>query len=120
MEQAKFPGEERAERFIDSLEIVTSRLLEMTVVNSQLASSETREMRELFDTWIKSMSDEVLGFFEPGGEVSVDEIASSLGLSRASVLTLLVALDKRGGLRITKIAASGGDGKNSEICGCIL
>jgi hypothetical protein len=120
MEEQKRKGEERIESFVSSLELVTSRLLEMTIANSQLASSETREMRGLFDAWIKYMSDEVSGFVLQGHETSIEEIAASIGLSRESVLTLLVALDRRGRIKITGLTATPGDGVNSEICECLL
>jgi hypothetical protein len=114
------PGEDRIEKLVNSLELVTARMLEMTVINSQLASSQTPQMRGLFDTWIKYMSDEVENFFGSGRNVALEEIAQATGLSRESVLALLMALDKRGKIAITHMTAVPGDGRNRDICDCLL
>jgi hypothetical protein len=76
-------------------------------------------MRNLFDTWINYMSDEISRFFTDGNEASLEEISNATGLSRESVLTLLVYLDRRGKITITKAAGEPGDGKNRDICGCM-
>jgi hypothetical protein len=110
----------RIEKLVGSLELVTARMIGTAVVNSQLASSQTPEMRELFDTWINYMSDEVERFFAPGQEVRLEEISNVTGLSRESVLTLLVSLDRRGRITIGAVCGEPGDGKNRDICDCML
>ena len=109
----------RLDRLVNSLELVTARMIETAVVNSQLASSQTPEMRGLFDTWLGCMSDEVARFFEGDGDVSLADISAATGLSRESVLTLLVALDRRGRIMISSVTGGEGNGINSDICGCI-
>lgn len=112
--------EARFEKLASSLELVTARMIETAVVNSRLASSQTPQMREMFDAWIKCMSTEVAGFFREGGEVSLGAVSEATGLSRESVMTLLTALDRQGELEITHVKASPGNGKNSDICDCLI
>jgi CRP-like cAMP-binding protein len=112
--------EARFEKLMSSLELVTARMIETAVVNSQLASSQTPQMRKMFETWIKYMSSEIARFFRDGGEVSLDAISEATGLSRESVMTLLTALDRQGEIEITHVKASIGDGKNSDICDCMI
>ena len=119
MKPDKESKKDRLERLVSSLELVTARMIETAVVNSQLASSQTPEMRGLFDTWLGCMSDEIARFFEGGSDVSLADISAATGLSRESVLTLLVALDRRGRIMIRGVTGGEGNGANSDICGCM-
>jgi hypothetical protein len=119
MEPEKESQKTGFERLIGSLELVTARMIETAVVNSQLASSQTPEMRRLFDTWIDYMSDEVARFFT-GGEVGLEKISEATGLSRESVLALLVSLDRRGKITIRSMSGEPGNGKNRDICDCMV
>jgi len=94
-------------------------MIETAVVNSQLASSQSPELRGLFDTWLGYMSDEVARFFDGSGDVNLNDISEATGLSRESVLTLLVALDRRGRIMIRSVTGGKGSGKNSDICDCL-
>ena len=119
MKPGKKTRKARLEHLVNSLELVTARMIETAVVNSQLASSQTPEMRGLFDTWVNCMSDEVARFFEGDGDVDLADISDATGLSRESALSLLVALDRRGRIKIRSVTGGEGSGANSEICGCI-
>jgi hypothetical protein len=110
----------RLERLVESLELVTARMIETAVVNSQLASSQTPEMRGLFDAWIACVSDEVARLFEHDGDVSLDGISELTGLSRESALALLMCLDRRGRIAITSVTGGPGDGRNRDICDCMI
>jgi hypothetical protein len=120
-EQGEAKREERMERLAESLELVTARMIETAVVNSQLASSMSPEIRNLFDSWIKCMSGEIKRALDGGADsgASLLEISDATGLSRESVLSLLVALDRSGDITITRVSASTGEGKNRDICGCL-
>jgi hypothetical protein len=111
--------EKRLEMLVHSLELVTARMIESIVVNSQLASSQTPQIREMFDTWIRCMSDEVARFFDSESDVPLEKISEATGLPRESVLTLLTALDRSGKISIRKVTAGRGTGKNSDICDCL-
>ena len=119
MKHEKKSRKARIERLVNSLELVSARMIETAVVNSQLASSQTPEMRGLFDTWLGCMSDEIARFFEGSGDVNLTDISDATGLSRESVLSLLVALDRRGNIMIRSVAGEKGSGRNSEICDCM-
>jgi hypothetical protein len=120
MEGESESREARFEKLMSSLELVTARMIETAVVNSRLASSQTPQMRRMFDTWINYMSREVAGFFREGGEVSLAAVSEATGLSRESVMTLLAALDGQGEIEITHVRASPGSGKNRDICDCLI
>ena len=120
MEGETESGEVRFEKLVSSLELVTARMIETAVVNSQLASSQTPQMRRMFETWIKYMSSEIARFFRDGDEVSLRTISEATGLSRDSVMTLLTALDRQGEIEITHVKASPGGGKNRDICDCMV
>ena len=119
MKKGKKSRKARLDRLASSLELVSARMMETAVVYSQLASSHTPQMRELFETWLACMSDEAARFFDGGGEVDLADISEATGLSRESVFSLLVALDRRGDIMIRSVAGERGSGGNSEICDCI-
>jgi len=109
----------RMENLVSSLELVSARMIETALINSQLASSQTPEMRGLFDKWLGFMSDEIARFFEGNGDVNLTDISDATGLSRRSVLSLLVFLDRAGGIEISSVRGKKGSGRNSEICDCL-
>jgi hypothetical protein len=113
-------GKDRVSRLVDSLEIVTSRLLEMTVANNQIATFQTPEMRRLFDTWIKYMSQEVLRIAYEDKTVDIEKMSQETGLSSSSVLSLLMYLERQGELSITRVKTAKGDGRNRDICDCLF
>lgn len=118
--KTKGADEKRFDMLIKSLELVSARMIETITANSQLASSQTPQMREMFDTWIRCVSGEVARFFDSGGEVALEKISEATGLSRESALVLLTALDRSGKISIKKVTAEPGSGKNSDICDCLL
>ncbi len=108
------------EKLVESLELITARLLEVTVANNQIATSQTPEMRGLFDKWLECLTGEILRVIdERNGNINVTELAKALGLSSSSTLSLLLSLERKGEVDITEINAKKGDGKNREICGCL-
>lgn len=109
------------EKLVESLELITARLLDVTIANNQIASSQTPEMRKLFDKWLECLTGEILrAIDEYQGHVNVAELAKNLGLSSSSALSLLLSLERRGEIDITDINIRKGDGKNREICDCLL
>ena len=118
MEKIHSNDEDRVSKLVDSLELVTARMLEMTVANNQVATSLTPEMRRLFDTWIQYMSDEILIKIEENESLDIQKIADTTGLTSSSVLSLLVYLERKGAIEITQLTAVKGDGHNKDICDC--
>lgn len=114
------PSDDRTAKLVDSLELVSARLLEMIVSNNQIASSQTPEMRRMFDAWLKLMSGEILRIAEADETVDVKKISSQIGLAPSTVTGLLLSLERQGEIEITHIRTKKGGGKNREICDCVL
>lgn len=112
-------SEERFKKLVESLELVTARMLEMTTATNQLASSTTPELRQLFDKWITSISEEICRVACADTTLDIGTLATQLGLSRASALSLLLTLDRRGMLAIRTVTVEKGSGKNTDICDCM-
>jgi hypothetical protein len=119
MDQINITALDRIERLMNSLETVTARILETTVVSGQLASAQTPEMRRLFDTWIACVSDEIASRASGGQSMCIEEISGEMGLDPSSVVAILSALDRRGAISITHVTAVRCDGENREICDCV-
>lgn len=120
MDKKNSTQEERITKLIDSLELITARMLEVTTLNSQIATSQTPEMQRLFSKWIECISSEILCSVCDGAKIDIDKVASSVGITRTSALSLLLAMERRGEIFITDISAKKGSGRNSEICDCLL
>lgn len=81
--------QERLDKLVDSLELITARFLELTTANNQLASSQTPEIRKLFDGWLGLMSEEVLRIASKDGAADIDAASSQTGLAASSIVSLL-------------------------------
>ena len=110
----------RIEKLVDSLELISARMLEMIVTNSQLASAQTPEMRTLFQKWIDLMSDELLSTAGEAGTVDLTTLSERIGISRQTVASLLLYLDRKGDIDIMEMRVTKGEGKNRDICGCMV
>lgn len=111
--------QERLDKLVDSLELITARFLELTTANNQLASSQTPEIRKLFDSWLGLMSEEVLRIASKDGAADIDAASSQTGLAASSIVSLLLALHRRGEIKISRVEFSKGTGKNEDICDCL-
>ncbi len=120
MDKKDLSSEERISNLINSLELITARMLEVTTINSQIAVSETPEMRKLFDRWLKCISSEILCSIGEGENIDIDRVAESTGITRSSALSLLLAMERQGLPHIPGTQAKKGDGKNKEICDCLI
>ena len=111
--------DDRASKLVDSLEIVTSRMLEMTVANNQMATSQTPEIRQLFDSWVKCVSDELLRIAREDPTLDIEKISRDMGISPSSVIALVASLERRGALAVASVVTAEGDGRNRDICDCL-
>jgi hypothetical protein len=111
--------DDRVSKLVDSLEIVTSRMLEMTVANNQIATSQTPEFRQLFDSWVKCLSDEVLRMAKEDATLDIGKISRDIGISPSSAISLLASLERRGAIAVTHVATAEGDGRNKDVCDCL-
>ena len=112
--------ESRIEKLVNALELVSARLIETTIANAQVATSQTPEMRKLFDTWTRYICEELMRNQEDDGTFDISQISATIGLNPSSVTALLLAMHRQGRIQITKIQAVPGSGKNEDICDCIV
>lgn len=70
----------------------------------ELATYSTPELRGLFNDWVYSIEQEILGFLKGHGRVDPDEIAGHFRLTRESVIFMLGKLAREGKI---KMQASG-------------
>ncbi len=104
-------------QIIDSTSLVTARMIESIVRNSQLASSTTPEMLEMFQSWLKLVSGEVLrNIGNDSKDINIEKTADSIGLTSATLLSLLLYLHRNGSITISEITIDNGSGDNTEIC----
>jgi predicted transcriptional regulator len=113
-------SDNRTAKLVDSLELVTARLLEMIASNNRIASSQTPEMRRLFDDWVRLMADEILRITSEEEMIDVKKISSQIGLAPTTVTGMLLALERQGAIEITHIRTAKGSGKNQDLCDCLL
>jgi hypothetical protein len=113
------PEEQSLQELVKSLELVSARVLDSIVTAGQMASSNTPEMRHLFDQWVAMLGGEVLRAAAEKGEFNPAELAASIGVQPSTVVSLALGLYRQGKLDITGIKAKPCDDSNREICGCL-
>jgi hypothetical protein len=104
-------------RMIDSTSLVTARMIESIVKNSQLASSATPEMQDMFQSWLKLVSGEVLRDLD--GEVTdvnIEETSERIGVTPSTLISLLLYLHRNGSVNIRTVRLQKGNGENKDIC----
>lgn len=104
--------------YLESCRLVTARLIESVVRNSQMASSTTPEMEELFNQWRDLMAHELLSHCNAEG-LDVDRVAARIGISPSSALSLLLALHRSGEITIRNVQFERKASPNREICDCL-
>ena len=112
-------GDQDMRQLVKSLELVSARVLDSVVRASQLASSATPEMQALFTEWVNCLGGELTRAVEEKGAINPDELAKTIGVTPATVISLSLALHREGAIKITEIRAEPSNGENTEICGCL-
>lgn len=108
---------EECRKMIDSTGLATARIIDSITRNSQLASSYTPEMREIFGSWLHLVTGELrenLG--EETRKIDIRTIADKIGLTESTVLSLLLYMHRSGDIIIKEISIIKGSGNNTEIC----
>lgn len=113
------PEEQNLKELVQSLELVSARVLESVVLAGQLAGSSTPEMRVMFDQWLELLGGEVSRAAAEAGEIKPDELAAKIGVQPSTIISLALALQRQGKLNITSIKAEPCNEGNREICGCL-
>ena len=103
---------------LDAECLITSRMVDSILRTSQLASYATPEMQEMFDKWLSLVGEHVLRECGENGECDVPATARSIGVSEATIFSLLVFLHRSGRIRMETVRFSNGNGNNTEACSC--
>ncbi|WP_286951737.1 MULTISPECIES: hypothetical protein [Aminobacterium] len=104
---------------IESSSLATARLIEAVSLNSQLASSTTPEMRELYTQWLNCVTGEVLNSIEEKGIICLEDISKNIGISETTALSLLLYLQRQGAIIVKEVTIKKGRGENQELCHCL-
>lgn len=99
---------------------VAARLIDSITRTAQVASSATPEMQELTSQWIELVGREVLNKVHGQQEVDIEELARSIGITPSSLISILLALHRRGRTNITHLRCVPGKGTNEEISHCMM
>ena len=107
---------------LDAERLLTARMVDSILRTSQMASFATPEMQEMFHKWLGLIGEQVLreaGESSQKGECDVQALARSIGVSEATIFSILVFLHRSGRIRVDTVRFSDGDGKNTEACSCL-
>jgi hypothetical protein len=110
---------EDMKNMLDSTALVTARMIDSVISNSQLASSTTPEMQNLFRSWLECVAGEVKRKLVEKGDLSAEEIqktANDIGITTNTLLSLVLYLQRKGDIRVDAIRISPGSGLNTEVC----
>ena len=103
---------------LDTERLLTARMVDSILRANQMASSVTPEMQEMFNQWLNLVGEQVLREAQKG-ECDVPATARSIGVSEATIFSLLAFLHRSGRICVEAVRFSSGDGKNSEACQCL-
>ncbi|MBN1332134.1 MAG: hypothetical protein JW971_00070 [Synergistales bacterium] len=114
----KDPFFEEFKRVLDSTSLVTARMIESITINSQLASSYTPEMQELFHSWLELISREIFKDIPVSTEQTLDlqDLSNSIGITKSTLLSLILYLYRKGEIEVSSVIIRKGNQENLEIC----
>ena len=104
---------------LDAERLLTARMVESIMRASQMASSSTPEMQEMFNQWLGLVGEHVLREAGEKGECDISAVARSIGVSEGTIFSLLAFLHRSGRIRVETVRFSNGDGKDTEVCSCL-
>ena len=108
---------------LDSERLLTARMVDSILRASQMASYATPEMQDMFHQWLGLVGEQVLreaAESSQKGECDVPALARTIGVSEATIFSLLVFLHRSGRIRVEAVRFSEGDGKSQEACSCLM
>ena len=104
---------------IHSLELTSARVFESVLTLSQTACSSTPEMQALFQEWIACIGEEFVNEVNKTGKIVPEEVAKTIGVSPATIISLALTLHRQGRINIKSLEAEVTDSTNQECCGCL-
>lgn len=105
---------------LESERLLTARMVDSVLRSTQIASTATPEMQDMFQHWLFLIGEQVLREIEASGECNVPELSRTIGVGETTLFSLLVFLHRSGKLRVEKVYFSAGTDKNSEACDCLM
>lgn len=96
-----------------------ARLLESVSKTAQLSSWATPEIHEMFEGWLDILGRQILRDQQLPGRIDVTSKADEIGISRSSLVSLLLFLQRQGKISITDMGLEAGEGSDEEICNCM-
>ena len=105
---------------LETERLLTARLVDSVLRVSQLASSATPEMQDMFRQWLGLVGEQVLRECGEKGECNISATAQKIGIEETTLFSLLVSLHRAGKIRIDNVHFSGGNGRDSEACECLI
>lgn len=89
-----------------SLEVTSARILESVATTNVLAMSSNPEINMLFREWLNCLQSNLIESFTDGIEYDVSLESRKAGLSENAYLSLLLALQRSGHIKITHFKAN--------------
>ncbi|MDI9370351.1 MAG: hypothetical protein GX181_06105 [Synergistaceae bacterium] len=106
-------------KLVDSEGLVTARLVEAINRTAQMSSASVPEIQLLFEKWISLVGNEVLRFAERAPEMNIEMVAKDIGIGETSLLSILLAMQRQGRIKIESVHIAKGSGQDNEICSCL-
>ena len=103
---------------LDAEKLITARLVDSVARSVQLASGITPEMQELFEQWVSFIASQILREAKDG-EIDIPAVAEKIGVKEPSLLSLILYMQRNGGIKVQKITFINGNGVNEEVCNCL-
>ena len=103
---------------LDAEKFITARLVDSVTRSVQIAGSATPEMQDLFEQWISLIASQVIREAD-SCEIDVPAVSQRIGIKESSLLSLILYLQRSGGISVRKITFEEGSGNNEDICHCL-
>jgi len=98
---------------------ICAMMVESVTTTAQLAGSATPQLQDLFDQWVSLLGREILRNEGANGEIDIAERAGKIGISSSSLLHLLLSLERKGEIEISRVSFTATGSGNREVCPCM-
>ncbi|MEA3508544.1 MAG: hypothetical protein U9R40_06475 [Synergistota bacterium] len=98
---------------------ICAMLVESVARTAQVAGSATPQLQELFDQWVSLLGREILREEGATGDIDIAERARAIGISPSSLLHLLLSLERKGEIEISRVSFTATGSGNREVCTCM-
>lgn len=121
MEALKMTGKDKLEEksIAEECSQAAARLLESVSRTAQLSSFATPQMQEMFGEWLDIIGREITRAQELPGKIDIVARAEEIGISKSTLLGVLLHLHRKGSISITDVGVEKGSGCNEDICSCM-